>query len=812
MKFLDNIKTGSKLIGGFMIVVAIILAVSVLNYFNMKTLNEGTDSLYTDGLVPILKIEMAESAILSMRGDAFKYLLIPEQRETIQKSISEEKSTIEGYLKEYRDANTTGEQKAAVDELDTALKSYYAAIDEYISFADKNDTDSAIKTVSDGGNLSNARKTVGTATSKVVDLSVSLAEEDKNLSESTFNNSTYWLIGIALISVLLAIFMGIAITRNIAIPLASTTNAMQKIAQGDLLRTIGQSTDNKDGSNKADLLHTLEEKAREKMRLRKDEIGDMSKSLHELTNYLQGMGDVARTIANNDLSVTVEPKSENDELGNAFLTMVNGLRQTVSEITDNAANLTSASGQLAEAAAQAGQATNQISITIQQVAKGTSDQATAVNKTASATEQMSKAIEGVAKGAQEQSQAIAKAAEVTSIMNTAIQQVNESVSSVTHYSTIAAEAAQNGATTVNETLAGMESIKTKVGASAEKVQEMGQRSSEIGAIVETIEDIASQTNLLALNAAIEAARAGEHGKGFAVVADEVRKLAERSSQATKEIGGLIAGIQTTVGDAVKAMDEGSQEVVKGVARANESGKALAEILKAAKAVNDQASQAGQAVAQMSASSSELVNSVDSVSAIVEENTAATEEMSANSTEVTQAIESIASVSQENSAAIEEVSASTEEMTAQVEEVTSSAQSLDTMSQVLQEIVKRFRLNKTTREEMLNEIEIFKTAHLNWLKKAETMQNGGEKLDPSQLPTEKQCSLGRWYYGIGKTEYGHLKEFQNVEEYHIQCHALIHEFAKAYIEGGPTQSLSVLQKLKESSRNVVSVLDQLKTVV
>jgi len=814
MNFLDNIKTGAKLIGGFMIVVLIILTVSVLNFFNMKSLNDGSDSLYNNGMVPILNIEMAESAILSIRGDAFKYLVIPDQRQDILKTISDEKEITTNYLEEYKKADLTTEQRAAVSELEGTLTKYYSSIDSFLAFADKDNTEAAIASVSDGGDLSNARKAVGTATSKLVDMTVKLAEEEKVRGNATFSSAAILLIVISLVSIVIAIFMGIAITRNIAIPLASTTDALKKIARGDLLRNTGNTDEKaKNSSSKdSDILHVLENKAREAMRRRKDEIGDISKSMHDLTEYLQSMGDVARTIANNDLSVSIEPKSEKDELGNAFLTMVNGLRQTIGEITDNASNLAAASGQLAEAAAQAGQATNQISITIQQVAKGTSDQANAVNKTASATEQMSKAIEGVAKGAQEQSQAISKAAEITSIMNTAIQQVNESVSSVTRYSTVAADAAQSGAVTVNETLAGMESIKTKVGASAEKVQEMGQRSSEIGAIVETIEDIASQTNLLALNAAIEAARAGEHGKGFAVVADEVRKLAERSSQATKEIGGLIAGIQSTVAEAVKAMDEGSQEVTKGVEKANESGKALAQILKAAQAVNDQAGQASQAVARMSESSGELVNSVDSVSAIVEENTAATEEMSANSSEVTQAIESIASVSEENSAAIEEVSASTEEMTAQVEEVTASAQSLDMMSQLLQEIVKRFRITRSTHEEMLDEIETFKTAHINWFKKVETMQNGGEKLDITQLPNEKQCSLGRWYYGVGKAEYGELKEFKNVEEYHKKCHSLIHEFVKTYNEGGSAKSLPILQKLKESSNNVVVVLDQLKKVI
>ncbi|MBK7455170.1 MAG: HAMP domain-containing protein [Anaerolineales bacterium] len=468
------------------------------------------------------------------------------------------------------------------------------------------------------------------------------------------------LIGIFMMSILIW-FIATRLTR----PIVAISKAADQIAAGNL-----------DIS-----LQTKEQ----------DEIGQTMAAFNHMVKYLQDIASVAQKVADGNLTQTIQPQSELDILGNAFTKMVSGLHETISLVAESARAVTTASAQLASASEQSGESTHQISITTQQVALGITQQSEGITKTSASVEQMGRAIDGVAKGAQEQAKAISQASQITSRINTAIEQVAANAQAVTRDSAQAATYSRDGAKTVKETINGMEAIRSKVGLSATKVEEMGTRSEEIGAIVETIEDIASQTNLLALNAAIEAARAGEQGKGFAVVADEVRKLAERSSLATKEIAALIKGIQKTVSEAVTAMQASAQEVELGVTRAHSAGEVLDNILGAAESVYKQAEEAGNTAAKVGAAAAELVEAVDAVSAVIEENTAATEEMAANSSELTQAIENIASVSEENSASVEEVSASTEEVSAQVEEVSASATSLMEMAQKLQLVVRKFKL-------------------------------------------------------------------------------------------------------------------------
>jgi methyl-accepting chemotaxis protein len=368
-----------------------------------------------------------------------------------------------------------------------------------------------------------------------------------------------------------------------------------------------------------------------------------------------------------------------------------GLATTVGQVKAAADALARASEQLNQAATQSGNASSQVAQTIGQVAAGASDQARAASSTSHASHDLTEIIEQVGEGAASTRIRVQDASQALDATTQAIAQAMHDSEAMAPLNERVNAALTAGAAAVDETAGGMKRIKSAVEVTAVKVTELGARGSQIGAIVETIDDIAEQTNLLALNAAIEAARAGEQGKGFAVVADEVRKLAERSSHATKEIADLIAQVQIGTEAAVKAMRVGAEEVETGSELAEQAAGALQEIRDAAAARNVVLEDLMSAVVEIRTRSADVVRATDSISEIAAETNAAAARMGSAADTVGQSVESIAAISEENSASAEEVSAATEQMSAQAEEVVASAATLSEMAQGLDELVARFKL-------------------------------------------------------------------------------------------------------------------------
>jgi methyl-accepting chemotaxis protein len=791
MKALNNLKIGIKLISAFIIMATISAVVGILGIRYIQLIDDNDTRLYQHYTVPITQLDKMGIYFQRIRVNLRDAILTKDEVAVIKNydTVAQLYDEMDLVAADYEALIETDDMRALFTQYEEAKAEFDPYITQIIELDKAGKDDEALEILL-GPALPSA-KTVQASLDTMLTMKKDQALQIAIDNTAAANKAATTMIIIIAAAFLLAIGVGFIISNSISKPISAIVRIADKVSEGNLVRDMDQ-------------------KLKNALTMRKDEVGDIGKAFDRIIAYIQEMGEVAETISQNDLTIIVRPKSKDDELGNSFVKMIDGLKRTCEQISHSAISLGAASEQLSSAAQQAGTATTQISTTIQQVAMGTQNQASSVTQTATAVEEMSHAISGVAKGAQEQTLAVSKAADITEQINQAIQQVSGNAAAVTRDSASAAEAAKNGARTVEETLEGMQNIKTKVGLSAQKVQEMGSRSEQIGMIVETIEDIAAQTNLLALNAAIEAARAGEHGKGFAVVADEVRKLAERSSNATKEIGELIVGIQKTVADAVKAMEEGYQEVESGVKSANLAGNALSDILSAAEAVNEQAKLAAEATARMNEFSNELVSSVDSVSAVVEENTAATEEMAANSTQVTQAIEVIASVSEENSASIEEVSASTEEMSAQVEEVTASAISLTEMAQDLQTLVAQFKLNED--QDLTIQVEIFKKAHVSFAHKLQQLLDGEVALREDEINSHTRCGLGRWYYGLGSRNFGELSEFQSLENSHIQIHQVMGKAVADFHQGNKQSAEKAMGQINSLSKEVVNKLDALEIAI
>ncbi len=402
----------------------------------------------------------------------------------------------------------------------------------------------------------------------------------------------------------------------------------------------------------------------------------------------------AMRLADGDLTIEelqIKSRDEIGEMAKVFNQMVVNLREIIGQIRATSQTLFENGESLLLAAEESTGATAQIAAAVNQVAQGTTEQVRQVQETRTAIEQLRRIIDQIATGAQEQAQQAEQTTRSLERMAQSIEEVSSSVRAVAEASGHGAERAMAGEKTIVQVTQGMDEIRTSVIRVAERIDELGRYSRQIDEIVEMISAIADQTNLLALNAAIEAARAGEHGRGFGVVADEVRQLAERSAESTREIGQLLASIQAAVDSAIAEVQAATKQVDSGTQLAGHARAAFDEIMANIRTTDDLARTISQAAEQMAQASPEMLAAMAEMASITEENTTATEEMAAFSDQVVRAIDEVAAISEETAAGTEEVSASTEEVNASAEGMKESVQKVTEVAANLEKLVGHFRL-------------------------------------------------------------------------------------------------------------------------
>ncbi len=635
-----NLKVKQKLLFSFGLLVLFLITVSGIGLVIMSDINKNVESLSKVDLPAIdllLQIDRdLQQALVAQRTFMFTETG-SEKSQQLKKEFNENIEQAKDRWNQFKAVN----HKSVTDELavthEKERENWISISNRIFELREADTTNEGVEAINlslgeGSSTFENAREVINKLTELLEESSVKDAEE----SNASYLSARNTMVVGSIIILLLSAIAGLGISKIIGEPLVKASNMMGELQKGHLKIRLALNS--------------------------KDELGMLSGAMDNFANTLQGLTKTMYALADGNLSVEVPLLDKDDEITpalNKIIRTLKDLKEETSYLTNSAldgklstrGNIEKFNGGYKEiikgfndtldavilpvkagsdvlaimaqgnlSAKVTGEykgdhqlitnSINQLSHSLSNLIGKVTE---AVHATASAGNEISSSSEELAAGAQEQSSQAGDVAAAVEEMTMTILETSKNAESAAAAAKKAGEIAITGGQVVKETIEGMKRIANGSKSSSDMVTKLGKSSEEIGEIIQVIDDIADQTNLLALNAAIEAARAGEQGRGFAVVADEVRKLAERTTKATKEIAAMIKQIQKDTSSAVESMTTGNQEVEKGRQLADKAGESLNEIIKSAEQVGDIVTQVAAASQQQSAAAEQISKNVEAIS-------------------------------------------------------------------------------------------------------------------------------------------------------------------------------------------------------
>ncbi|HEX2869453.1 MAG TPA: methyl-accepting chemotaxis protein [Ignavibacteriales bacterium] len=650
MKWFYDLKISKKLLLGFVLVSLIAGLEGYEGISSLKKADDNDTILYQNNTLPLSYLIDITGNFHSMRANGLELMTAktPEDHETAFSSISRRSAEIEKSMALLKKAVISADVREKVNSFEKTFDEFNDRFNMYVNLC-RSDNDNEAGIFWNTG-LKGSRQNVQNA---LANLEKTFTEQARNRAD--INNAGGFaasrnLLIYVIVGMIISISLGLFISKIISTPLQKAVAMIREMSKGHLSGRMNINT--------------------------KDEVGEMSGTLDVFSENMQKavVGALVK-ISEGDTNIRFKAEDDKDEIAPAVLKLIRTIEDLLTEVNtlsthavegklssrgnaekfqggyrDIVRGINATMDAVVKPIEESGEVLEQLAhgdLTARMTGEYKGDyhkikdningmadafnQALldvreAVQAAASAASEISSSSEQLAAGAQEQSQQATEVAGAIEQMSKTVYETAQNANEAADVSRSSSHSAEKGALKIGETKKGIERIVSSAEKTGRIVASLSQRTDQIGEITQVIDDIADQTNLLALNAAIEAARAGEQGRGFAVVADEVRKLAERTTKATKEIAETIKSIQTEAKEADAAMIEGKDSVEDGARMIGEVAKVLSEILSGAQKTTDVVLQVAAASEEQSSAAEQISKNIEGISAVTQQSASGTEQI------------------------------------------------------------------------------------------------------------------------------------------------------------------------------------------